>query len=260
MTLSFIQRIQVSMAIAATIVAVFVVTSVNFVLIAGLKTENVPAPDFASFTRVQDKKQAFFSYLLPLIHQSNQRVISQRQQLNAIQSNLDTGTFSSRDENRLNTLAGEYYLEEDLGPEQKTEQLLKRIDVVPASLALAQAAKESGWGTSRFAREGNNYFGQWCYTEGCGLVPRNRIEGARHEVRKFKTTGAAVDSYFKNLNTHDAYETLREMRAEMRSQGKISGPALARGLGRYSERGQAYVDEILTIIRVNQLEQLDAIL
>ncbi|MBT8145319.1 MAG: glucosaminidase domain-containing protein, partial [Gammaproteobacteria bacterium] len=131
---------------------------------------------------------------------------------------------------------------------------LKRVDKIPAPLALAQAANESAWGTSRFALEGNNVFGQWCFDEGCGIVPKRRRADASHEVRAFASLDAAVQAYFLNLNTHDRYKNFRDMRFQMRNQrGDLDPLVLAYGLVGYSERGDEYVDEIQTIIQQNDL-------
>jgi Bax protein len=136
--------------------------------------------------------------------------------------------------------------------------LLKRVDTIPVSLALAQAANESAWGTSRFALEGNNLFGQWCYDEGCGLVPNRRRANASHEVQSFESIEAAVRAYFMNINTHDRYQGFRDLRFQMRSkEGELDPFALAWGLDGYSERGEAYVDEVQTIILQNDLTNKD---
>ena len=141
-----------------------------------------------------------------------------------------------------------------------TKELIRRVDVIPTSLVLAQAANESAWGTSRFAREGNNIFGQWCFDEGCGLVPNRRGEDASHEVRAFASVEAAVRAYFRNLNTHPSYEDLRTLRASMRMQGlPLNSMVLARGLTRYSERGMDYVLELQDMIRINELRERDRV-
>mgnify|MGYP002064425563 CR=1 FL=1 len=106
-------------------------------------------------------------------------------------------------------------------------ELRRRVDTVPIRLALAQAAKESGWGTSRFARKGNNFFGQWCYDEGCGLVPRARGEGRSHEVRAFDSPGDSVASYLRNINTHHGYRELRHARAGLRAAALPRDPPQA---------------------------------
>ena len=120
-------------------------------------------------------------------------------------------------------------------------------------LALVQAATESGWGRSRFALEGNNLFGHWCYEPGCGLVPARRNQGAAHEVAAFDSISESVSRYLHNLNTHAAYAPLRAIRARLRQQDEPpTAMALADGLVLYSERRDEYVDEIKSVIRVNR--------
>jgi Bax protein len=138
------------------------------------------------------------------------------------------------------------------------QELMERVDVIPTSLVLAQAANESAWGMSRFAREANNMFGQWCFDSGCGLVPARRGVNATHEVKAFASIEESVNAYFLNLNTNSSYQEMREMRAQMRAQGRpLDSMVLARGLTRYSQRGMAYVSELQDIIRVNRLGALD---
>jgi len=115
---------------------------------------------------------------------------------------------------------------------------------------VVQAAKESSWGRSRYAVEINNLFGQWCFKKGCGLVPKDRSDGARHEVRKFNAVSDAVRSYIHNLNSHRNYSDLRKLRQNLREKGQgIEGGDLVDGLLLYSERRQQYVDEIRSMIR-----------
>ncbi len=219
---------------------------------------STPRPDFDSFTNVQEKKQAFFDYLLPSVREANDYVLKDRERVIRWQTAYETrGNLSGRDLSQLNTLAAQYEIDTELGIEEKLELLSLRVDMIPASLALAQAAKESGWGTSRFSKDANNYFGEWCFSEGCGLVPSRRAEGATHEVRAFDDVEDSIAAYIHNLNTHPPYRSLREIRAEMRDQGKITGMSLAEGLSRYSERGPVYIGEVQSIIRVNDLQPLD---
>ncbi len=210
-------------------------------------------PDFAAFTDVNAKKQAFYDYLLPGIHHHNQRLAEARQDLLAIKAKQDASKSLSKQEQRQLQRLFEQYKTQDMAT------LLRRVDQIPASLAIAQAATESGWGSSRFAQEGNNFYGQWCFERGCGLVPSRRKEGATHEVRQFDTPAASIGAYFRNINTHPAYRELRRIREQLRQQGQpLTGKALSRGLLKYSERGQDYVDDIQTMIRINDLQQLDA--
>ena len=203
-----------------------------------------PVPDFARVGNVQEKKEAFFTYLKPHVDAVNEEIEKDRERLLGSQ-----GSFWDQLQNRRIILQ---YLNSDLHDE---DELIKRVDQVPASLALIQAAKESGWGSSRFAREGFNFFGQQCFERGCGFTPRNRSLGLRHEVAKFKSVRASVRSYIHNLNTHPQYEDFRVQRAQLRETGQpLSGITLANGLERYSERGLAYVEEIQGMIRSNNLE------
>jgi Bax protein len=138
--------------------------------------------------------------------------------------------------------------------------LLQRVDVVPVSLVVAQAANESAWGKSRFAREGNNLFGIWCYTEGCGIVPKLRKDEAKHEVRRYDSFKDSVVDYMKNINRHRAYQKLREIRAAERAAGRqLSGHRLAAGLGKYSEIGDDYIKRIRAIIDGRKLTLLDTV-
>lgn len=220
--------------------------------------ESIPRPDFSSFTNVTEKKQAFFDYMLPSVRQANDQVLKDRKRVLGWQQSYEAGgNLPDRELKQLNSLATKYEIDSELSTEQKLELLALRADMIPASLALAQAAKESGWGTSRFSRDANNFFGEWCYSEGCGLVPNRRVEGATHEVRAFDAVDDSIAAYIHNLNTHPPYRNLRELRAEMRDAGKITGIALAQGLSRYSQRGPVYIGEVQSIIRVNELQPLD---
>lgn len=217
-------------------------------------------PDFASFTSAKDKKQAFFDYLLPMVQASNKTILKQRARLKEITVSFHQGNLKKSEVGFLDKLASEYGIEDEtMNTEQKIEQLEIRVDAIPESMALAQAAQESGWGTSRFAKDANNYFGHWCYEEGCGLVPKKRSNNVSHEVKKFENTLDAVDAYLKNLNSHDAYKNLRTLRAQLRANNQLSGKTLAEGLKSYSQRGKSYVKEIQSLIRFNNLEQFDSV-
>lgn len=213
-------------------------------------------PDFASITEVQVKKQTFFDFLERYIDAQNNRVKQTRERLLTLSNIMAEGTPLSDDEHaELNAIAERYYLDpEDLREPELLFELLKRVDTIPAALALAQAANESAWGTSRFALEANNLFGQWCFDEGCGIVPSQRRADANHEVRSFASIDAAVRAYFLNLNTHNRYQNFRNMRFQMRNQrGELNAMVLAYGLEAYSSRGDQYVDEIQTIMQQNDL-------
>ena len=133
---------------------------------------------------------------------------------------MKKGEFPEDSEMRfLSTLSEKYELDtDDLLDPDFLALLLRRVDKIPASLALAQAANESAWGASRFAQDGKNFFGQWCYKDGCGIVPRRRVEGATYEVRSFESVMDSVESYIHNLNTFPNYQMLRRIRQQLRQQ------------------------------------------
>ena len=246
----------------------------------GSASDYVP-PDFNRDGDIQAKKHAFYAYLLPQIDQANQEIARERQWLLNLQARLTQG-MSLKDADQMASLnptltdaaaaaihneaaalrrLGKRYNMAAVGDgpgalEEHVEKLLLRVDVVPASLVIAQAAKESGWGSSRFAREGNNFFGIWCFNRGCGMTPANRDAGRHHEVAMFDTVKEGVRYYIRTINSHNAYSTLRQIRAVARNNKQpFGGEQLATGLLRYSERGVLYVNEIQSMIRYNRLHR-----
>ncbi len=216
------------------------------------------SPDFAAYTDVKQKKRAFFNYLHPKIQKKNAAVLQDRKRIIKLQTKPKSA-LKAAERTWLQTLAKQYNIAENLfagtiSP-ASWSSLLSKVDIIPASLALAQAANESAWGTSRFARKGQNYFGQWCYSKGCGLVPARREAGSTHEVRRFKNADASVAAYINNLNRNLAFKELRQIRKKLRAtKSPITGHALAAGLSRYSARKAAYVKELRSMIRFNKLE------
>jgi len=211
--------------------------------------------DLSDMTDIKERKAVFIEMMLPLVLRANERIEADRARLHAIKADLDTGSaLSAEDETWLGVLGKDY--KTDAGD---IDSLIAKVDVVPPSLALAQAAVESGWGTSRFAREGNALFGQWTTERGNGMVPADRDADKRHKVRSFGTPLEAVLSYMKNLNTHAAYKGFRAERRKMRKDGRpLSGMTLAAQLKAYSERGEKYVELVRHIIQFNKLRTLNA--
>lgn len=207
--------------------------------------------DFGSLPPEQ-KKSLFFRSLLPLVVAENTRLRMLREWLLKVQAGKLTA-----DPQRLRELTEVFRVSDDLSESEKIAQLLQRVDVVPAGLVLAQAANESGWGTSRFSREVNNLFGEWTWDSESGVVPRNRPGGASHFVRRFESLRQSVNSYLHNLNSGHAYDSLRALRAKMRREGVPLDPVrLASGLKNYSARGAEYVKEIQRMILSNGLNKL----
>lgn len=211
-----------------------------------------PLPHFSAYEQPEDMKAAFIDYLTPIVDYENAQILKDRARLERITGELMTGRMVTWfNMGWLKRLAGEYgvaWQKNDMSA--VTAELLRRVDVIPLSLVIVQAAKESRWGQSRFAVEGNNLFGHWCYDQDCGIEPEQRPDGATHLVRSFDSVNAAVRSYLHNLNTHDAYEKLREIRLGLRLDHQpVTGMALADGLLLYSERREDYVEEVKTMIR-----------
>lgn len=221
------------------------------------KTSQLPTPpNFKDFPAGSQRKAAFFNYMAPLIHTANQQILVKRARIKEITNHFK---ITKKDQNWLKQEAEFYGVApfDPLNPEHQ-KALLSRVDKIPTSLALAQAANESAWGTSRFARKANNYFGQWCFTKGCGLVPAKRTEGAIHEVRAFKHPYNSIVSYLHNLNTHATYQKLRTLRAQARQKNQsFTGIELAEGLVNYSARKHEYVKELQSMIRYNKLSRFN---
>ena len=208
---------------------------------------------------VEIKKELFYRVIVPMILLSNELILEDRADIETIGRHMKAGdTIEPEQQARLNTFAEQYGLEEITEPGELISQLLERVDSIPPSLALGQAAYESGYGTSRFAREGNALFGQWTYS-GDGMKPKeHRASKGDYGVASYRWPFESVRSYMLNLNTHSAYQPLREKRAALRDKGKEpSGLELTETLESYSERGMEYVKTLHDIITVNNLAVLD---
>lgn len=213
--------------------------------------------DLGSLDEIKRKKQLFFSAVLPLVLRANDQVARERVKLVRFRDRALDGALLRPDErNWLLALADRYGLDTadgDIGPDLFAK-LLIRVDEIPVSLALAQAAVESGWGSSRFARHGNALFGQRAWTEKAGITPKERASGETHVVRKYDTLLGSVASYVHNLNSHPSYRDFRLRRASLRTAGRdLDGRLLAGGLLSYAEIGQAYVDMLRRVIDKNRL-------
>ena len=210
---------------------------------------------------VLTKKRIFFRSLAPLVLRSNEFILRDRARLEEIVGRRGGGGLGDADRQWLTELAAAYGVVKD---DQATvdqavlAELMLRVDAVPVSLTLAQCAEESGWGTSRFAAEGNALFGQWSWG-GEGIKPLEQRKGmGDYRIAAFETPLESVMAYMLNLNTHAAYAGLRSRRAELRARGeRISGWELAETLDKYSERGPAYVESLHGIMKVNRLDPAD---
>ena len=212
--------------------------------------------DLADLSSVEDRKALFLRIVLPLALMSNQELERQRARVQDLAAQIARGEIlSARDQAWLTQAVARY----DLPADADLDRLLERVDVIPPSLALAQSIEESGWGTSRFAQDGNALYGQRTWSPSIiGLVPEKRADRQRHRVRSYMNLMGGVRAYMHNLNSHPAYEDFRHRRAAMRAAGEnLDGHKLSGTLLSYSERGQAYVDQIRGLMRTNDLASLD---
>lgn len=209
--------------------------------------------DMPDMPEVAERKAVFFKSVLPLVLKVNEDIRAERRRLWSLHSRVRLGeSLDAVDRLWLIVMAERYKVARG-----DIDALLTRVDVVPISLALAQAAEESGWGTSRFTREGNALFGQWTW-DGDGIEPLRRDDGRTHKIRAFDTLLDSVQAYALNLNSHNAYGALRKARAAMRAAGRApNGYALAGYLTRYSERGEAYVEGLRSLMETNELGRFD---
>ena len=242
----------ISYGTLATSVALFVFL-VMLVFLGNRWAARFPQlPDFSSYQQVDEMKAAFIANLTPIVKHHNQKILGERKRLEKIHKVLMHNERPSYSELKwITQLADRYAVEWDEGNQLAvTQALLAKVDIVPVQLAVVQAAKESSWGRSRYAVQVNNIFGEWCYRKGCGIIPKERPKGARHEVRKFSSVSDSTRSYMHNLNSHHNYSSLRQLRQELRTKGRaIEGSDLVDGLLFYSERRQQYVDEIRSMIK-----------
>jgi len=206
--------------------------------------------DIKTLGNTKTKRDLFIKIILPLVLAENNKILDDRKQLFKILSK----NFNTAGERVwLRRRFKEYKVEDgDLS------KLKMRMDIVPVSIAIAQAANESGWGTSRFALEGNALFGQWTWSKK-GISPKNKDPDKSHKVLQFQVLKASVRAYKNNLNTHNAYKEFRETRAQLRQDNKkIIGLDLTQYLKNYSEIGDQYVEILELIIRKNSLTDFDA--
>ena len=205
--------------------------------------------EMKAIENTKKRKEFFIQIILPLIIKENNNIRLERKKL-----------FNVLNKSR-NTSSEKKWLEQKFkqyGVINKDLLTLKiRMDEIPASMAIAQAAKETGWGTSRFALEGNALFGQWTWS-GEGIKPAGADEDTTHKVMKFKVLQASVKAYHRNLNTHSSYREFRSVRAELRDKGKaLDGIILSDYLDKYAATGKEYIRILQKIIKQNQLTDFD---
>lgn len=213
------------------------------------------------YSSVEERKKSFFEHLYPIVRKSNERILEERDQVLTFFESFKRvdDSLEAEQGTRLKALGVKYRVKPSKLPsEEGFEELKRKVDAIPEELALVQAANESNWGRSRFAKEGNNLFGEWCFTEGCGIIPKRRSAGSKHEVAAFTNVELSVRSYMRNLNSHPAYKMLRDIRYKRRQEGKEpKASELAVGLSKYAGIGNEYV-RILRSMLKNNRELIDA--
>ena len=231
---------------------------------------SIDVPEFTDIQDVKTKKHTYFQFIGKLAYQNNQLILRKRSFIQNLVTDyaslLDSdpelsitefqaGLLSSSEQDKLQFLLEEYRIKSHKVSDVLLELLL-RVNIIPIELIQVQTANESGWGTSRFAVQGYNFFGLWCYQTGCGFVPKHRTEGMTHEVAKFSTPAQGMYRYVLNLNRNKAYRQLQIKRQALLHSRKLTSFELAMQLTTtleaYSERGQAYIDELQSMLRVNR--------
>ena len=198
---------------------------------------------------VKKRKELFIQIVLPLILEENNKILLDRKKLFAI---LNKNNNSKSDNEWLNKKFKQYGISKKDIPTLK-----RRMDIIPPSMAIAQAAKETGWGTSRFALEGNALFGQWTYSDK-GIKPAAADAGTTHKVMMFNVLKSSVRAYARNLNTHKSYRKMRYVRAIQRdNEGKLNSLELVDYLDKYAETGKEYTEVLKKIIKQNFLNDFD---
>ena len=212
--------------------------------------------DFLDIESVKLKKDLFIKTILPIVFLENEKVLEERNKILQWWTETEGGEIDKDFwPEWLKSIVEKYSFDgENIG------NLLMSVDIVPISLAISQAAIESGWGTSRYARDGNAIFGQYTYDEEVGLLPKERSDGKKYLIRKFSNISESTASYIKNLNTHSAYIEFREVRKKLRMNGeRMDGGLLAEELINYSERKNLYIQDIKDMIKANHFERFDDI-
>ncbi len=212
-------------------------------------------PDFSRVSDIDARKREFTDFLRPIIDLENDRIMRQRERMLSLRGQFALRQRLPMDDIRwLQRLGREYGLPWfAVQHENDWRELELRVDIIPAPLALAQAAQESAWGMSRLARLSRGIYGEYCYRAGGGIVPDNRPPGDVREYEVFETVNESVRSYMHNLNAVPVYGLLRLLRYQQRQAGEpIDSFVLAAGLRYYSERGDEYVQDIRRMLWSNR--------
>ncbi len=225
---------------------------ITFLLAYSLLANGFPA-EYYKIKNSQAMKNYFFNFMYKIAKQQNKYILEDREFIKANYYKHNTFEKDSCQYNKIKTIKNRYKLKDT----DSLEKYLSRIDIIPNSLVIVQAAVESGWGKSRFTKEANNIFGQWTWT-GKGLIPRKRDEGKKHKIKIFGSLEGAVRGYMLNLNTNQAYKELRKLRVKIRKyKAPLSGLAFSRTLINYSQIKEEYTKLLGIMIVKNHLQRFD---
>jgi Bax protein len=225
------------------------------VVLGALSLNAMGMPEEYSKLRGKESKKYFFDYMYSLVEKENLEILQKREFVsNLLDSNLLAMNFNSPSFSELLKIKKKY----NVKSLYSKEEYLRKLDVVPPSMALAQAAVESGWGKSRFINKANNIFGHWTYNPKIGMMPEQRAEGATHFIRIFETLQASIKAYMLNLSRNRAYKSFQNKRYEQRLEGlNPDGLALSQTMLNYSGIGEEYLKILKTIIDSNKLLEYD---
>ncbi len=237
---------------------------INPILISNIKIknntfENTYLSD-TDFDYLNSNKKEFVKAVLPIIINENQKIIVTREFLNDLKIKLQTfKTINNNEISKLNKIAKKFNIKySNKHKLDLIEEILANVDIIPNSIALAQAAIESGWGKSRFAKEYNALFGEYTYDQNKGVVPLEREHGDKHLIKSFTSYNNSVSSYFKNINSHNAYKEFRDVRNIMRSKNNFSNISLLLNkLNSYAEDNN-YVSNLHLVIEKNNFNKFDS--
>jgi len=214
-------------------------------------------PDFKKYTAGPERKKIFINYVKPLIDEVNDGIKKDRKFVLKLHSDIKRNKKRSEIQmKKLSSLATYYDVRAGQSVNQQLVDLTEKVNIFPDSLILAQASLESAWGVSRFAVEGNNLFGQHCFSKGCGI---SALGDKKVEVAKFASVFNSIQSYYRNLNSSKAYKKLRRLRSEALSKlRKMDSLKLTEGLSDYSTLGNGdYAKRLNEVITFNKLQQYD---
>lgn len=229
---------------------------VVFILFSSLALQAKGLPqEYYKIKNTSQSKKYFFDYLYKLIEKENRNILNQRTFIKEyLSSNLLNINYNSPSFLRLIELKKKYRVKNLFSK----NEYLKKIDIVPPSMALSQAAVESGWGRSRFIKQANNIFGHWTYNAKIGMLPENRDEGATHFIRIFKSLQDSISAYMLNLNRNRAYKQFQEEREQQRKKNiNPQGLSLSQTMVNYSGIGHDYLSILENVIEKNNLTEYD---